>query len=185
MGVYQVIETVKRKAVFLDRDGVINNAVIRKGKPYPPAGLDEISINKGVESGLRLLHERGFLLIVVTNQPDVSRKRVTRESVEAINSFLQENLPLDKIMVCYHDNHDQCDCRKPKPGQLLEAAKQYNIDLLKSYMVGDRWSDIEAGKRAGCATIFIDNGYIEQKPDKPDFSVSSFDQVVKIIKETG
>ena len=175
-------ESAKRKAVFLDRDGVINNAVIRDGKPYPPSGLDEVTINEGVVSSLRALHDMGYLLVVVTNQPDVSRKRITRESVESINNFLKENLPLDEIKVCYHDNHDQCDCRKPKPGQLLEAAKQYNIDLTNSFMVGDRWSDVEAGKRAGCKTIFIDNGYIEKKPDKPDFTIKTFGKIINIIK---
>jgi D-glycero-D-manno-heptose 1,7-bisphosphate phosphatase len=182
MGVHQVSESAKKKAVFLDRDGVINNAVIREGKPYPPSGLDETTINDGVESSLKSLHDLGFLLIVVTNQPDVSRNRITRESVESINNFLKENLPLDEIKVCYHDNHDHCSCRKPKPGQLLKAAKQYNIDLTRCFMVGDRWSDVEAGKRAGCKTIYIDNGYIEKKPDYPDFTIKTFGQIVNIIK---
>lgn len=185
MGVNPVSDNSKKRAVFLDRDGVINNAVIRDGKPYPPSGLAEIRINPGVESGLNALHKLGYMLILVTNQPDVSRGRITRESVEAIHTFLQEKLPLDAIMVCYHDNHDQCDCRKPKPGHLLEAAKKFNIDLSQCFIVGDRWSDVEAGKRAGCKTIFIDNGYIEQQPDTPDFSVNSFDEAVEIIQNAG
>jgi D-glycero-D-manno-heptose 1,7-bisphosphate phosphatase len=184
MGVNQVNGVSFNLAVFLDRDGVINNAVIRDGKPYPPTGLAEVSINPGVEDGLNSLRKLGYLLIVVTNQPDFSRGRITRESVEAIHTFLLEKLPLNKIMVCYHDNHDQCDCRKPKPGHLLEAATQFNIDLTKSYMVGDRWSDVEAGKCAGCKTIFIDNGYIEQQPDSPDFSVRTFSEAIEIIRST-
>jgi D-glycero-D-manno-heptose 1,7-bisphosphate phosphatase len=182
MGIHPVSESTKKKAIFLDRDGVINNAVIRDGKPYPPSGLDEISINEGVKPSLRILHDMGFLLIVITNQPDVSRNRITKESVESINAFLKKNLPLDEIKVCYHDNSDQCECRKPKPGQLIEASKQYNIDLAKSFMVGDRWSDIEAGKRAGCKTIFIDNGYLEKKPEKPDFTIKKFNEIINIIK---
>ena len=183
MGNNPVSEKQSIKAVFLDRDGVLNNAVIRDGKPYPPAGLAEVSINPGVEAGLSILHNLGYLLIVITNQPDVSRGRITLESVEAINKFLQKNLPLDKIMVCYHDNHDKCDCRKPKPGLLLEAAAEFNIDLEKSFMIGDRWSDVEAGKRAGCKTIYIDSGYVEKKPDLPDFNVYSFTEAAEIIKK--
>ncbi len=175
----------KKRAVFLDRDGVINNAVIRDGKPYPPSGLAEVSINTGVKSGLESLHNLGYLLIVVTNQPDVSRGRITRKSVEDIHAFLEERLPLDKIMVCYHDNHDLCNCRKPKPGHLLEAAAEFDIDLSKSFMVGDRWSDIEAGKRAGCKTIFIDNAYVEQQPEAPDFSVLTFNDAAEIIRSAG
>lgn len=182
MGINQVNDIPKKRAVFLDRDGVLNNAVIRSGKPYPPSGLAEVSINPGVESGLEILHNLGYLLIVVTNQPDVSRGRITRESVEEIHHFLLEKLPLDKIMVCYHDNNDRCGCRKPKTGLLLEAAAEFNIDLVKSFMVGDRWSDVEAGKRAGCKTIFIDNGYIEQQPESPDFSVSTFSDAAEIIR---
>lgn len=182
MGINSVSENQRQKAVFLDRDGVLNNAIIRDGKPYPPAGLAEVSINPGVEDGLRILHNLGYLLIVVTNQPDVSRGRITLESVEAIHKFLQKKLLLDKIMVCYHDNNDKCDCRKPKPGLLLEAAAEFNIDMQKSFMVGDRWSDIEAGKRAGCKTIYIDSGYVEKKPDFPDFNVYSFSEAAEIIK---
>ena len=178
-------DKLKKHAVFLDRDGVINNAVIRDGKPYPPAGLAEIRINPGVLNALKKLHDLGFLLIVATNQPDVSRGRITRESVDEIHTYLLKTLPLDHIQVCYHDNHDQCDCRKPQPGLLLKAAEQFNIDLSSSFMVGDRWSDVEAGKRAGCKTIFIDNGYTEKKPDNPDFKISSIAEAVEIILSQG
>lgn len=184
MGINPVNLEHQKRAVFLDRDGVVNNAIIRDGKPYPPASLDEIIINPGVKEGLDLLKKLGFLLIVITNQPDVSRERTTRESVETINTFLMENLPLDEILVCYHDNQDNCDCRKPKPGQILKAAQLFNIDLSKSFMIGDRWSDIEAGKRAGCKTLYIDNGYIEKRPESPDFLISSFGKSVEIIKGT-
>ena len=174
-----------RRAVFLDRDGVLNSPVIRGGKPYPPAGLAEVSIMPGVRKGLAALRDHGHLLIVVTNQPDVSRGRVTRESVEEINDHLMAELPLDEIMVCFHDNQDLCDCRKPKPGNILQAAGKYQIDLGNSFMVGDRWSDVEAGRRAGCRTIFIDNGYLEKSPETPDIIAKNFSQAVEFILQSG
>jgi D-glycero-D-manno-heptose 1,7-bisphosphate phosphatase len=171
-------------AVFLDRDGVLNNAIIRDGKPYPPMGLEEVQIMPGVPEGLALLKKEGYLLVVVTNQPDVVRGRVTRGSVEAINSHLLSELPLDDFKVCYHDNADNCTCRKPQPGNILIAAKERGIDLKKSFMVGDRWSDVEAGRRAGCKTIYIDSGYVEQIPEAPDFTARDFTQAVEFILQS-
>ena len=157
----------KARAVFLDRDGVINEAVVREGKPYPPSSLAELKITAGTESALKALKEHGFKLIVVTNQPDVARGLQTKAAVETINQALAASLPLDDIFVCYHSDEDRCDCRKPKPGMLLEAAKKHNIDLGRSYLVGDRWRDIDAGHNAGCKTILVDSGYNERIPQQP------------------
>jgi D-glycero-D-manno-heptose 1,7-bisphosphate phosphatase len=160
------------RAVFLDRDGVINRAVVRDGTPHPPQSLDELEVLPGVPEALVKLRSEGFLLIVITNQPDVARGTQTREVVEAMNERLVSELPIDEVLTCYHDG-DDCDCRKPKPGELLDAARRYGIDLGRSFMVGDRWRDIEAGQRAGCRTLFVDNGYREQQPAAPFVSVSS------------
>lgn len=172
-------------AVFLDRDGVLNNAVIRHGNPYPPFGLEEVRIMPGVREGLAELKKEGYLLIVVTNQPDVVRGRVTRESVEEINSYLMSELPLDDFRVCYHDNADNCACRKPQPGNILNAAEEHGIELSRSFMIGDRWSDVEAGRRAGCKTIHIDSGYVERAPEAPDFTARDFTQAVEFILQSG
>jgi D-glycero-D-manno-heptose 1,7-bisphosphate phosphatase len=172
-------------AVFLDRDGVLNNAVIRDGNPYPPFGLEEVRIMPGVREGLAELKKEGYLLIVVTNQPDVVRGRVTRESVEEINSYLMSELPLDDFRVCYHDNADNCACRKPQPGNILNASKEHGIELSRSFMIGDRWSDVEAGRRAGCKTIHIDSGYMERAPEAPDFTARDFTQAVEFILQSG
>jgi D-glycero-D-manno-heptose 1,7-bisphosphate phosphatase len=111
---------------------------------------------------------------MVTNQPDIARGLVTAESVEAINGALKAQLGLDDIYVCLHMDEDQCDCRKPKPGLLIEAARRWNIDLRRSFMVGDRWRDIEAGRAAGCRTVFIDHDYAaERPPDRPDLVATS------------
>ena len=170
-----------RRAVFLDRDGVINRAIVFDGKPYPPATLEQLEILPGVSEALEELRAANYLLIVVTNQPDVARGTAKKEDVERINSILSSQLPIDKFLTCYHDSGDGCDCRKPLPGSLLKAAKEHQIDLSKSFMVGDRWRDIEAGQSAGCKTFFINYRYTEQKPDAPDFIVSSLLEAKKII----
>ena len=170
-----------RQAVFLDRDGVLTRAIVREGKPYPPASLAELEILPGAAEACIKLHQAGFLLIVVTNQPDVARGAQRREFVEAINQALADQLPLDDIRVCYHDDVDRCTCRKPEPGLLLQSAHDWNIDLSASFMVGDRWKDIEAGRRAGCKTIFVNYGYAERQPDRPDYRVGSLLEAVDWI----
>jgi D-sedoheptulose 7-phosphate isomerase len=163
-----------RAAVFLDRDGVLNRAVVRDGKPYPPASLKELEILPNVASALRDLKAHGFAVYIITNQPDVARGNQTRETIEAMHQSLAASLPIDDIFVCYHDDTDNCECRKPKPGLLFEAQRKYNLDLAQSYMVGDRWRDIDAGHAAGCTTILIDYGYRERKPAKaPEATVRS------------
>lgn len=169
------------RAVFLDRDGVINRALVRDGKPFPPISLNELEILPGVSEALQKLHNSNYLLIVVTNQPDVARGAVRKEDVELINAFLASRLPIDDFKICYHDDEDKCSCRKPLPGALLQAAREHKIDLTKSFMVGDRWRDIDAGISAGCKTFFINYSYSEKKPDKPDFIVTSLLEASEII----
>jgi D-glycero-D-manno-heptose 1,7-bisphosphate phosphatase len=162
-----------RRAVFLDRDGVINRAVVREGRPYPPASLAQLEVLPDVPAALERLHSAGFFLVVVTNQPDVARGTRTLASVEELHNALRDRLPLDDIYACYHDDADGCDCRKPKPGMLYAAARAYDLDLASSFLVGDRWRDIEAGKQAGCTTLFIDYQYDEPERSQPDVRVRS------------
>jgi D-glycero-D-manno-heptose 1,7-bisphosphate phosphatase len=169
-----------RRAVFLDRDGVLNEAVIREGKPYPPSNVADTVITAGAAQALARLKELGFLLLVVTNQPDVARGTTTREAVDAIHSFLVSQLPVDEFWTCFHDDRDHCECRKPAPGLLLDAAEKHGIDLGRSFLVGDRWRDIEAGNSAGCATVWIDRGYRERAAT-PSISVSSLPLAVDWI----
>lgn len=170
-----------RRAVFLDRDGVINRAFVRDGKSYPPSSIEEVEILPQVELALNRLKAAGYLLIVVTNQPDVSSGKTSKLVVDQINGYLKYVLPLDEIRTCYHADSDGCQCRKPSPGSLFDAALEYQIDLKKSFMVGDRWKDIEAGFAAGCKTFFIDYGYREKQPDFPDYIVTSLDRAAQII----
>ena len=155
-----------RRAVFLDRDGVLNRAVVRDGKPYPPMSLDELTILPGVPDAVAKLKAAGFVLVVVTNQPDVARGKQSRDVIESMNARLLDQLALDEILTCYEDG-DDCRTRKPNPGLLLDAAVKHDVALPLSFMVGDRWRDVEAGRRAGCRTVFIDYGYREKKPDHP------------------
>ena len=155
-----------KRAVFVDRDGVLNRPVIRDGRPYPPSTLEALEILPGVTQAVHRLLDAGFLVIGASNQPDVARGTQRREVVEAMNARLLDQMPITAILVCYADG-DSCFQRKPNPGLLFEAAETYGVDLLHSFMVGDRWRDVEAGRRAGCRTIFIDLGYAERRPDPP------------------
>jgi D-glycero-D-manno-heptose 1,7-bisphosphate phosphatase len=167
-----------RRAVFLDRDGVLNRAFVREGKPYPPDSLAELEILPGVAETLERLRGAGFLNVVVTNQPDVATGKQRRQVVEAMNRQLFERLAVDAVKVCYHTDADGCACRKPKPGMLVEAAAELGIDLGKSFMVGDRWRDVAAGQAAGCLAFFIDRGYTEKRPNNPYVSVKSLPEVL-------
>lgn len=158
----------KKRAVFLDRDGVLNRCVVRDGRPYPPAGMDQMEILPGVAQGLEKLKKLGLLLIVVTNQPDVAAGKQPRHVLDAFHKYLMDNLVLDEIRACIQLDSIACRCYKPKPGMLLDAAADFGIDLSTSYMVGDRWRDVGAGRNAGCYTVFVDYHYSEQRPDRPD-----------------
>jgi D-glycero-D-manno-heptose 1,7-bisphosphate phosphatase len=155
------------RAVFLDRDGVLNEMVLRNGRRTAPFSLDELQIVPGVPEALTALRAAGFQLIVVTNQPDVPRGHVEKAHVEAIHAFMRARLPLDEIRVCYHNDHDGCACRKPKPGMIYAAAVEREIQLSRSFLVGDRWRDIGAGRAAGCATILV-NAFPEEARTAPD-----------------
>jgi D-glycero-D-manno-heptose 1,7-bisphosphate phosphatase len=171
-----------KKAVFLDRDGVLNQAVVRNGKPFPPASVAEMIVNPEAETDLPRLKEMGFLLIVVTNQPDVGRGTQSRAVVEELHDKLRAVLPLDDFFVCYHDNVDQCNCRKPAPGLLLDAAARHSVSLPDSFLIGDRWRDVDAGARAGTQTVLIDYGYEERGPENaPTIRVTSLRDAVDWI----
>ena len=176
---------VKRRAVFLDRDGVLNRPVVRNGLPFPPASPEEFELYPDVAEGCAQLKAAGFLLIVVSNQPDVGRGTQTREIVETMHEKLLSAVPaLDAIEVCYHagERHgDPCDCRKPKPGMLLRAAARHEIDLRQSFLIGDRWRDVDCAEAAGCRAVFIDHGYREQLREKPEFTVRTFREAVVTI----
>lgn len=173
-----------KRAVFLDRDGVLNRASLRDGKAKPPLTLADLQILPGVKEALARLDAAGFDLVVVTNQPDVARGLFPKATVEAINAALAAELPLDEFRVCYHDDADGCDCRKPAPGLLLAAARERGLDLSASFMVGDRWRDVEAAQRAGCTPVFIDYAYPERPPTGHFVRVKSLTEAADFILGT-
>jgi D-glycero-D-manno-heptose 1,7-bisphosphate phosphatase len=159
------------RAVFLDRDGVLNRGVVADNKPFAPVDVGEFELMPGVAESLARLASAGFLLIVVTNQPDVSRGRASRQGIERIHEWMRHHLPLTGIRVCFHDDQDLCACRKPKPGLIIAAAVDYEVQLGRSFMIGDRWRDIGAGKAAGCTTILV-NRFPEPLQAQPDLELA-------------
>jgi D-glycero-D-manno-heptose 1,7-bisphosphate phosphatase len=168
-------------AVFLDRDGVLNRPTIRQGRPHPPATVEEFTLLPGVKEACETLRRAGYTLLVVTNQPDLARGMQDRAVIDQMHEILRLTLPIDGIYICPHDDADRCDCRKPSPGMLLEAARERNLRLASCVMVGDRWRDVEAGRRAGCRTVFVDRGYSEQAPANPDVVVNDLGEAASWI----
>jgi D-glycero-D-manno-heptose 1,7-bisphosphate phosphatase len=170
-------------AVFLDRDGVISQCKVIDGKPFPSLSIEEFIILPGVQEACHRLKQAGFLLVVATNQPDVGRGTLKREVVETIHEHMARALPIDRVEVCFHPGKgaSECDCRKPKPGMLLRAARELNIDLRASWMVGDRWRDIDCGQAAGCRTILIDYSYNEPLRAAPEFKTRNLLEAAELI----
>lgn len=173
----------KKKAVFLDRDGVINKVVYHKevNKPSSPWRFDEFKIISGIKSPLEKLNKKGFVLFIITNQPDITKGLIEKGLTEKINEILIKEFPIKEILVCHHQDHHNCDCRKPKPGMIIKLAKKYNIGLEDSFLIGDNWKDIEAGKSAGCKTILINAEY--NKGIKADYRVTNLKDAAKLIEK--
>jgi D-glycero-D-manno-heptose 1,7-bisphosphate phosphatase len=169
-----------RPAVFLDRDGVLNEVEVRDGTPVPPPDVGRMRLLPGVEAACWRLRELGYVLVVVTNQPDIARGTQSRAEVDRMHEFLRDRLPLDDIVVCPHDDADDCACRKPRPGMLLDAARRLGLDLSRSFSVGDRWRDVEAARGAGVRAIYVDRRYGERPAVGADIVVSSLPEAVPV-----
>lgn len=181
MGIARRPGAMTARAVFVDRDGTINRDTRRNGRSYPPQTLEEFELLPGVVGALTALKDAGFMLVVVTNQPDVGAGRQARAVVEAMHGRLRSLVPIDDVRVCYHVDADDCACRKPRPGMLLAAAADLDVDLPTSYMIGDRWRDVGAGRAAGCRTIFIRNDFAEAQPTDHDLAVGSLAEASEAI----
>ena len=122
----------------------------------------------------------GFLLFIISNQPDISRGFIKKEVTEKISQIIYDRFPIKEILICPHDNHHYCNCRKPKPGMIFELSKKYDIDINKSFLIGDNWKDTEAGQKAGCKTIILNKKY-NQIVDA-DYRTENLITAVKLIK---
>jgi D-glycero-D-manno-heptose 1,7-bisphosphate phosphatase len=171
-----------RPAVFMDRDGTLNVQHVRGAKPFAPDRVEDFRLFDGVIEACRSLKAAGYALVVATNQPDVGRGDVAQSVVEAMHARLLELIPeIDRVEVCYDGADGLSNRRKPEPGMLLDAAAALGIDRARSWMVGDRWRDVDCGKRAGARTVFIDYGYSEEFRSRPDFIVKSFPEAAALI----
>jgi D-glycero-D-manno-heptose 1,7-bisphosphate phosphatase len=170
-----------RCAVFLDRDGVLNRVFVRGAVTHPPSGVEDFELLPGAADAVRRLAASEFALVVVTNQPDVARGTQTREGVEAIHRRLRAELPMLEVLACFHDTSDDCACRKPKPGMLLEAAERWRLDLQRSFLVGDRWSDVRAGQAAGCRSLLVETPYSGRTRCQPDHCVRDLSEAAEWI----
>ena len=170
-----------RRAVFLDRDGVLVAPVVRDGRAYSVSSVAELVVLDGAVEACERLRAAGFVLVVVTNQPEVARGTLAAAELEAMHRRLDAEVPVDAILCCMHDDRDGCSCRKPAPGMLVDAAARFGLDLARSYMVGDRWRDVAAGRSAGCTTVFVDASYDEPRPDDPDVVVADLAEACRWI----
>lgn len=172
---------MKKRAVFLDRDGVINEVVLHGSrKPSSPWNFEEFKLIQGIKKPLEELSKMGYCLFIVSNQPDIARGYIKKDTTEKINKVICKKLPIKEILVCPHDDHHDCNCRKPKPGMIFNLSKKWKIDLKKSFLIGDNWKDMEAGKSAGCITILIDHHYNQSV--EADYRVKNLEYAVKMIK---
>jgi D-glycero-D-manno-heptose 1,7-bisphosphate phosphatase len=174
-------EELARRAVFLDRDGVINRPIMRDGCPHPPRDFSEFAWMDGIAETVNSLRDRGYLIVVFTNQPDVARGTQTQEQVDAFHQRILATLPIERVYVCLHDDSDECACRKPKPGMLLRARADYELDLARCWVVGDRWRDIDAGRAAGCQTVLVRHNYRERAA-KADYEIDRIPQLLELIR---
>ncbi len=170
------------RAVFLDRDGVINEIVWREGRPESPRNLGELILNDGIQETVGRLKDHGFRIIVVSNQPDLARGKISQDVLDLMTHRIRQEIPVDDFYICPHDDYHQCSCRKPKPGMLIEAASGWNVDLSSSFMIGDTRKDMDAGKAAGCKTILLNTPYNQSM--RCDFRAKSLSVAADLIIQT-
>jgi D-glycero-D-manno-heptose 1,7-bisphosphate phosphatase len=181
---FQGLETstlARARAVYLDRDGVLVRSDVRDGKPFAVAKARDMEVFAEAPAAVASLKALGFVTIVATNQPDIATGKLEQAELDAMHRTLAGRMALDDILICPHADADQCECRKPKPGLLREAARRHNIDLKTSFVVGDRWRDVEAGRSAGCITIFVDRGYREKLRGPADHMVADVGEAANVI----
>ena len=172
-----------KRAVFLDRDGVINEPVLENGRAVAPTVLDDFVFIPGIHQFARALRDAGFSIVVVTNQPDVVYKNLDVNVVDSMHALIRSEIPVDDILACFHADKDNCLCRKPKPGMLFSAARDMDLDLGNSFMIGDTWRDMQAGKAANCRTILLNRDFGITRLEAADVVVRNFGEALLHIRQ--
>jgi len=168
-----------KKAVFIERDGVLNQAFVNGRQQVGPASLAEFRLQEGVLPLLARLKEAGFLLLVTTNQPGIARGDLSRRELDRMHDQLRRLIPVDDIFICPHDDPDRCPCRKPRPGLFQEARCKWQLNMNASFVVSDKWQDVEAARSAGCTSILIRSAW--NGAAHPDLILQDFGSVVEKI----
>lgn len=171
-----------RSAVFLDRDGVLNEIVERDGQPASPRSLDELRLVPDLEAVNRLA-DAGHLVFITTNQPDVARGHVGSDVIEGVMDRIRSRVHVDDTRVCTHEDADACACRKPKPGMLMDLARHWHVDLARSWMIGDMWQDVAAARAAGCRSVLIRTAY--NRDASADLEADTLAEAVERVLEHG
>lgn len=149
-----------KKAVFIERDGVLNEVKTGPKHQITPLTLDEFKVKKEAEPALKKLKAAGFVLIVTSNQPGLSRGYQSRRELDRMHDIVKRCFPLDDLLVCPHDESDHCPCRKPRPGLLIEAAFKWHLNLDHSFVISDKWQDAEAARTAGCTSLLVQSPWV-------------------------
>lgn len=173
----------KKKAVFLDRDGVINAIVSRGGKLSVPFSVNEFKVIEGAREAVALLKAHGFVCIVVTNQPDIARGNLSEKNLSAIHKYMQKETGVEAVYFCPHSKDGECNCKKPAMGMVQDAVREHGIVLAESWLVGDRWRDIQMAKNAGLKSILVVTDATKEDvvPMEPDYSVKNLSEAARII----
>ena len=170
----------KNKAIFLDRDGVLNKVLIKNKKGYAPLNIKEFKLYKGVESYCKIIKKLNYIIIIITNQPDIARKKITNNQMQKMHIYLKKKINYDDIYICTSLSKKNY-YRKPNPGMLKKAIKNHDIDIKSSFFIGDRKLDIDCAKKVKCKSIFIDRNYKEKKPKGQIFTTNSLNNAIKYI----
>lgn len=173
-----------KRAVFIERDGILNEVQAGPNHPISPMTMEEFRVNEKAKIPIKKLKDAGFVLIVTTNQPGISRGYQSRRDLDYMHDHLRRNFPVDDILVCAHEESDECPCRKPRPGLLIESAFKWQINLDQSYVISDKWQDAEAARTAGCTSLLLKSPWIGQ--GHHDFVLPSLKEIAnKIITLRG
>jgi D-glycero-D-manno-heptose 1,7-bisphosphate phosphatase len=170
-----------KRAVFLERDALLNLAASKGGQQKSPTTLEEFRINEAALPALQRLKSAGFVLIATTNQPEISRGTLSRRELDRMHEMLAATLPLDDILVCPHDEEDDCPCRKPRAGLFHEAAFKYHLLLGQSFLISNRWQDAEAARLIGSTSLAIDSPWLGR--GHHDFAVRDLEAAIEKVME--